>query len=119
MLLLFIGVLAGCARPEVRAADLSGIWRSVEGGEQAVILHLNEDGTFVRIGRIGDIAIKSGGFYSITPQTIDFKQKIKKYEQEEADVKEGEVLRVPYKIDGLTLVLYPESNREQRFLMSG
>ena len=114
LLLALSTALSGCYKPQ--PPDLTGIWKSTEGGDSAVSLEFMEDGTYFRRAQEGGLTFRTAGTYAVGNEEIKFRLGYEQVEEMEKSKAEG-LITVKYRIEGQALVLYPGTKKEQRFLL--
>lgn len=108
-LILFI---CGCALPE--PPNLVGLWQSKGEGDNRVTLELRKTGQFVRTAQMGEIQIRASGEFKVDSKSIIFSNMYEGIVGEAPKQTLG-TIKSAYEIQGFELVLYPGSNREERY----
>jgi hypothetical protein len=93
-----------------------GIWKSVDGMGEPVTLTFRKDGTFSRSRQFGTLTFVTSGRYKVDNRNFSFDQALEGFVGREPSPIEG-VIKMPYRMRGAMLVFFPETSREQKFVL--
>lgn len=96
--------------------NLVGTWRTIGSQSPPITLELKDDGTFIRKTSFNGIEVKSGGHYTVDIKAIRFRLGIEQIGGRSVE-KDAGTIGVPYELRRTTLVLYPNSSREESYLL--
>lgn len=115
LLLGLLGALVLGACIQTSPPDIYGVWRTQTDDGRVVLLELRSDGTYTRRATLDGINFVSRGVWSIEGRKLRFEERREMVEQHLTEARA--VVEVPFELRSGTLVLKPDTEFEERYVL--